>query len=1714
MSKHLPLFISLFISALVSAQTPERITISSITPSEYTGQDYSPWLNDDLNSLVQFTWGNNDPNKKYVDVSLRLAKKVRLSKVSLYDHQGVFPAGQYTYIFAVNGTDTTSIGTFNGSSYMAFIDYPTDTSVIAESIVIRKYANDIPQKVRVYGYPVPDIEERIGVTSITPSEPGIQDFTPWITDDLNSFVQPTWGNNDPYNKYIDVNLKLAKHIELSRVSLYDYQGTIPANQITYIYALNGNDTTALGTFNGSSYMAFVNLKPNSTTYADAIVVRKFRNDMPHKVWIYGFPTGVTTAKQASVITFNPIPNKTTADAPFTLQANSTNTQTSITFQSSNPSIISVSNASGIWKASILSEGTVTITASQAGNGSYLDAVNVSRQVVIHKASGVITSPKIPLDWKRWYHVNSNNIHFDMLTDGIASNEISTIREGKILQVYDSYYPLRQGESMSIDAIRFYDGFGMDTNHPFKLSVITDTWQRIQIATFTGEHYLSWVGPYPGRTNEFLLDTVISNARYLVITADGLFPTEMELYGNYMAGTIPSQAVKKPVKLRDMFAVNAFEWDFENLAIEIDTAKLKAAKSFTGIRHYMDWEKLESEEGKYTFNPTRSGGWDYDSMYETCKAEGIEVLACIKTIPAWLQASYPAEIRDAENVPARHGSDLLNPASYIEQAKCAFQFAARYGSNKNISPTLLSVNSTPRWNFDPLNVVKVGLNLVKYFECDNERDKSWKGRQGYQTGREYAANLSAFYDGHKNTMGPGVGVKNADPNMKVVMCGIASVQTDYVEAMVDWCREFRGYNPDGTVNICWDVVNYHAYSNDAQSSQDGRNTRGAAPEVGGLAKVADEFVQMSHEISNNVEVWVTETGYDINQGSTLKAIPIGNKSAEEVQAEWILRTSLLYSRHGVTRCFFYQMYDGNVNYDIVFQSSGLIRGHDLSRKPAADYLYQTNKLFGEYVYKETLNIDPIVARYELNGKSMYSLFVPDEKGRTANYTLSLGSADSAYIYKPQIGSDNMSLEKVKLTSGQLPLLVTEMPVFVMGITTRQNNSYTWTGTMSTETDKPGNWANTITGSTTEVPDEKSTILIPGGLSRYPILSSVFSAKNITIAAGASLNLNGYELTISGNLTNKGSLLSASKATSTLIFNRTDSIQIFRGNTLNSSSTGRLILNNPNGMLLQDGQLEVYDYLKIYKGSLNANGYLTLKATAESFASIASLPIGSSVLGDVTVEAYLSGGSIESRSLRMISSPINDNLITGAKSLEQLKKYTIITGPGGAANGFDTGSSSQPYLPTLTRYYEPASPVAPQFSNVNAINEAFTPGSGMLLFYRGDRSGYTPETAATSLKLNPPYAVPENTIVKYTGPINQGNVSANLSYTYHEGDPKNGYNLLGNPYPCAISWKKITKNEVADQYMILKPDGSYATYSQGVTSNAGQIDMRFIQPGQGFYIQAYSSPNRSLTFTEACKVIGKVFTGRLASTNQAELTGFEPVDRSSVQVDKKSLVRVLLTDEKLSEETVIAFETGKQATFSTQDGDACYFGNGALSLSSLTEEGDNATINFMPQIDSVKSVRLNINSSRPVSPVLRFTEVSNLENSTLWLRDKLLNKNTLITKGTEYRFSIDKSNPATYGPNRFVILSSSITENWPGTGFSGNVKIYPNPAESSLYIELDERFKAASISIYDTSGRLVKSQIANSTLTLIDIKDMPSNTYIVLARNINTKELISKTKFIKR
>lgn len=495
------------------------------------------------------------------------------------------------------------------------------------------------------------------------------------------------------------------------------------------------------------------------------------------------------------------------------------------------------------------------------------------------------------------------------------------------------------------------------------------------------------------------------------------------------GTTSTTVTGNGIPLKNMFGINMYEWNMEGptdgtIVNEPDFALL--SQSFTGIRHYMDWQQIENTEDSYTFNPTRAGGWSYDAVYTRCKAAGMFILVDLKNAPDWIQSTYPKAQRSVDVVPIPYGLDKGDPASYVKQARAAFQFAARYGSNANISKALLTVNTTPRWTGDEVNQVLVGLNLVKYLECGNEEDKWWEGAETQVTPEQYAANLSAFYDGNMGKLGNNAGVKTADPTMMVVLGGLAADDPTWITRIVAWCKTNRGLNADGSVNVCFDVINYHYYSNASTGTS---NTVGEAPELSIAGQIADNFVALPKSLNLKAEVWITESGYDINKASTQAAIAIGSKSALVTQADWILRSALLYERHGLNRSFFYQFFDDTPNGTVQYQTSGLAEESTISRRPAADYIVQTNALMGNYTYVKTISQDPLVDVYTNGSKVIYALMIPDQKGRTGTFTISTTDNSPMTLYTPKVGANAMTATSVTPVGHKLTVNVSETPVFV-------------------------------------------------------------------------------------------------------------------------------------------------------------------------------------------------------------------------------------------------------------------------------------------------------------------------------------------------------------------------------------------------------------------------------------------------------------------------------------------------------------------------------------------------------------------------------------------------------------------------------------------------------------------------------------------------------------
>jgi hypothetical protein len=522
----------------------------------------------------------------------------------------------------------------------------------------------------------------------------------------------------------------------------------------------------------------------------------------------------------------------------------------------------------------------------------------------------------------------------------------------------------------------------------------------------------------GTWNAHIVD---AQSRYIRVTLQNRHTrfSEIVVYGSAMSELeiqVP-EPVNGPSALMDKFiGVNGFNND--------PIGRLNACGS---VREYHTWMWIEGNySSSYPGYPNNENAWfssstgfDFDNFYGNMKNSGILCSPGLQGNTVWMAEGDYSKL---SHKPVSPTDDPLQPESYIEHADHLFQFGARYGSS-NVSNNLLKV--------EPGNQVLTGLDLVEYYENWNEQDKWWKGRGGFFLPYEYAAMSSADCDGHLGTMGATIGLKNADPNAKLVMGGIAAPKLDYIRAMKLWCDNYR------SGDFPWDVINVHHYCNDAGAQFSG--TVGISPEEDELKERMEEFVDYRNRYLPGVEVWISEFGYDTHQGSAQRAPAIGSFSREEVQGQWIVRSYLALAAAKVDKAMMYMLKDVDENSSTQFNTAGLTQSaaESYTPKPSWYYVYtMKNRLNGMYFDSEVPSGNPLVRIYKFvnntTSEAAYVLWCPtSNQSSVQGYSLPLSTGETAaMLVEMQVGNINGIESNLSINSGGVSVDVSERPVFVM------------------------------------------------------------------------------------------------------------------------------------------------------------------------------------------------------------------------------------------------------------------------------------------------------------------------------------------------------------------------------------------------------------------------------------------------------------------------------------------------------------------------------------------------------------------------------------------------------------------------------------------------------------------------------------------------------------
>lgn len=535
-----------------------------------------------------------------------------------------------------------------------------------------------------------------------------------------------------------------------------------------------------------------------------------------------------------------------------------------------------------------------------------------------------------------------------------------------------------------------------------------------------------------------------------------------------------------------------------------------------------------------------------------------------------------------------------------------------------------------------------------------------------------------------------------------------------------------------------------------------------------------------------------------------------------------------------------------------------------------------------------------------------------------------------------------------------------------------------------------------------------------------VTALVSYRDVVFGGSGKKTVLGNNLMVSGNWTSAGGYIDLLTNNTTLVFNGSNQNIVDNGS---DSGTGLLLKEvkfTGGGIktLGGTGTFTVQSNGNLYidnNSTLNAAGKLVLKSDQDYSASVAPIPQGSAITGDVIVERFVTGGSKTMyRTYRMISSPVYDNTTNfisnqgqGARtySAKQLIESMIITGPKGLENGFDASPSNGTTVSTHNG----------SFVSIPKLTTPIEIGRGMYVFYRGNRSNIDD-------KLKSPYVDPEATTIRFKGTLNQQSITVPLNYVSSDGG--DGFSLVGNPYASKIDWLAVERSaNVKKIVRIWNPAvRQYSIFNGEDEVNGGS---RYIESGQSFFVLVSDNQSPSITFTENAKVSNSTTT--ITAKALLNVADNELNDPSSAKTINPSKVKVKLAKENaLNEvETLIVMKTGAQSKATEEDVRSAP--GEEVFLSSLSSDAVSVpmAINYMPEIQDGTKIKLSASATASGNYSLQFNLSNIPAQYEVKLSDRYLNTVTVLKEGAIYAFNIDKNIKETQGDNRFEISVNTVS-----------------------------------------------------------------------------------------
>ncbi len=346
------------------------------------------------------------------------------------------------------------------------------------------------------------------------------------------------------------------------------------------------------------------------------------------------------------------------------------------------------------------------------------------------------------------------------------------------------------------------------------------------------------------------------------------------------------------------------------------------------------------------------------------------------------------------------------------------------------------------------------------------------------------------------------------------------------------------------------------------------------------------------------------------------------------------------------------------------------------------------------------------------------------------------------------------------------------------------------------------------------------------------------------------------------------------------------------------------------------------------------------------------------------------------------------------------------------------------------------------------------------------------------------------IPFTGVLNTGNQSIPLTRTASQPDANEGWNLLGNPYPCALDWQSVTgwtKTNIDNGIYMTTGTGTYASYIDGVGTNGGT---QFIPSMQGFWVRVAAGQTN----------------GSLAVNNDAKAISSQNLYKSN---NDDNYLRLKITSKKnlLSDETVIRFNNNATDNFDGQFDAYKWLANDEYNIPQIfTIAGaEKLSINTQSELTTDKIIPIGFKTNEVAYFEFDFSNVESLGNmcSSIYFKDNETGAILNLANNSKYQFISDVTDNTNRFSIQFVAGANAISEE------AGN-GMYIYGKNNQIIFNSNETLNGIA-TVYDILGNIIVSQNMSNVNNTVTI-NAATNYYIV--KYTTDKKTITKRIFINK